>query len=236
MILAKHPSAEGMPAQSGSASQPPESRPRGANSRRAVFVALGLDLGLPLAVFYGLRGAGVSQWWALVLSASIPAVMVLVRFLRYRHVDFAALFVLTLLALGLVLSALTGNPRALLVRDAWVGMAGGVAGLWLLASVIHGRPGLFVLFRSFVLAKVGPEGLVAWEARWETEAAFRRNLRRLTLVWGIALLLSALVQLIAAYTAPIDLAPTVMNAAWPVIAVPLWIFHLVFTKRHDLRA
>ncbi|HST82689.1 MAG TPA: VC0807 family protein [Kineosporiaceae bacterium] len=236
MTITKTSAGEGMSDAIDPAAQPHRRRPGGANSRRAVFIALGLDLVAPLAVFYGLRSAGASQWWALVLSAIVPAVMVLVRFARHRQVDFTALFVLTLLALGLVLSALTGNPRTLLIRDAWLGMTGGVAGLWLIGSVIYGRPGLFVLFRSFVLTKVGPEGLATWEARWGQEAGFRRNIRLLTLVWGVALLLSALVQLIAAYAVPIDVAPTLMNAAWPVIAVPLWIFHLTFTKRHGLRA
>jgi hypothetical protein len=210
---------------------------RSARTRQAVVISLGLDLAAPLAVFYGLRAAGVSAWGALLASAVVPILVVIGRFTRYRTMDFGALFVLTLLTLGLVLSALTGSPRALLVRDAWLGLSGGVAGIWLIGSAFYGRPGLFVVFRSFVLAKAGPQGLASWEGRWDVdERDFRRNLRLLTVVWGAALLLSAVAQLIVAYAAPIDVAPAAMNVVWPVIAVPLWAFHIVFTKRRDLRA
>jgi hypothetical protein len=214
-----------------------ETRRGRATTRRAVLVSLGLDLAAPLAVFYGLRAAGVDQWWSLLLSAVVPVVVVVVRFAQRRQVEFGALFVLTLLTAGLVLSAITGSPRALLVRDAWLGMAGGVAGLWLIGSAFHGRPGLFVMFRSFILTKAGPDGLAAWEGRWDAdELDFRRRIRLLTVVWGSALLLSAVGQVVVAYLAPIDAAPAVMNGVWPVIAVPLWIFHIVYTKRHGLRA
>jgi hypothetical protein len=209
----------------------------GGTARRSnVLIPLALEFGLPLAVFYALRAAGVDQWWALLCSAAAPAVTATVRLLRTRTVDFIALLILSMIGAGLVLSALTGDPRALLVREAWIGMLGGLLGVWMLASVVRGRPALMVVFRSFVLLKVGPEGLQAWESRWHHDRAFRHGLRVLTLVWGCASLLNAVVQLAFAYVLPIDAAPGAMNVVWPVIAVPLFVFHMRYTKRHDLRA
>ncbi|MFJ6378793.1 VC0807 family protein [Kitasatospora sp. NPDC092039] len=204
--------------------------------RTAVLLPLLIDLGLPLAVYYGLRAAGLNQWWCLLWSAAVPAVTVLVRLVRTRRVDFLALLVLSMILLGLVLSVLTGDPRTLLIREAWTGMLGGLVGIWLLASVGYGRPALMVVFRSFVRAKAGEDGLRAWEARWEQDAAFRRGLRVLTLAWGAASLLNAVAQLAFAYLLPVDAAPAAMNLSWPVIAAPLLLFHLVYTKRRDLRA
>ncbi|WBP91361.1 VC0807 family protein [Kitasatospora cathayae] len=109
-----------------------------------------------------------------------------------------------MIALGLVLSALTGDPRALLVREAWTGMLGGLIGVWLLASVLYGRPALMVIFRSFVLVKAGEDGLRAWEGRWGEGAGFRHSLRVLTAVWGVASLLNAFAQLAFAYLQPTD--------------------------------
>src|ERR1700743_2870178 len=40
--------------------------------RRAILLILALDVAAPLALFYGLRAAGVSQWWALALGALPP--------------------------------------------------------------------------------------------------------------------------------------------------------------------
>ncbi|MEV4753936.1 VC0807 family protein [Micromonospora sp. NPDC049559] len=207
-----------------------------ASARAALVRSVLTDLVAPLAVFYGLRAIGTDQWWALLASAAVPAAVLVYRFVRRRQVEFFALFVLTVVALGLVLSALTGDPRTMLVRDAWTGMVGGLAGVWMLGSIRYGRPALMVLFRSFVLTKAGPDGLRAWEARWDREPQFRRGLRVLTAVWGVACLLSAVVQLCFAYALPVDAAPGAMQATWPVIAVPLLVFHLGYTRRHDLRA
>ena len=213
-----------------------EAAPARATSRTSLYVAMAVDFALPLLVFYGLRAAGVGQWWSLLLSGVVPAVVVIARFLRTRTVDFLALFVLSVVALSLGVSALTGDARTMLIRDAWGGLLGGLIGGWLLASVWVGRPALMSLFRAFVLAKVGPDGLRAWESRWDTDQSFRHGLRLLTFVWGIATFLNVVVTLLAAYLLPLDVAPAVLNASWPVILAPTLLFHLYYTKKRDLRA
>jgi hypothetical protein len=204
--------------------------------RSALLVQMLIDFALPLVVFYGLRAAGVDQWWSLLLSAVVPVVMVVVRFVRGRTVDYLALFVLTVVALSLGVSAMTGDARTMLIRDAWGGLFGGLIAVWLLASVWVGRPAPMYIFRAFVLAKVGPDGLRAWESKWDDNQRFRHGMRVLTFVWGCAGLLNVVVTLFAAYLLPLDLAPAVLNACWPVIVVPTGAFHLYYTKKRDLRA
>jgi hypothetical protein len=205
-------------------------------TRSALLLPLIVDFGLPLAVFYGLRAAGVDQWWSLLLSGVVPAAVVVVRFIRSRKVDFLALFVLSVVALSLGVSAMTGDPRTMLIRDAWGGLLGGLISVWLLASVWVGRPALMTLYRTFVLAKVGAEGLRAWESKWETDQGFRHGMRVITFVWGCAGLLNVIVTLAAAYLLPLDLATGVLNVSWPIILAPTLMFHLYYTKKADLRA
>ncbi len=205
-------------------------------TRFALFIPMVVDFGLPLAVFYGLRAAGVDQWWSLLLSGVVPAAVVVARFVRSRKVDVLALFVLSAVALSVGISAMTGDPRTLLIRDAWGGLLGGLIGVWMLASVWVGRPALMYLIRAFVLTKVGAEGLRTWENRWETDAAFRHGLRVITFVWGCASVINVIVTLLAAYLVPLDLAPAVLNASWPAILAPTLIFHLYYTKKANLRA
>jgi hypothetical protein len=204
--------------------------------RLAPLIPIVIDLIVPLLVLYGLRAVGASLWQALVASSIVPIVVVAARFARRRVIDYAALFVLALMVFGIVLSLLTGDPRALLIRDSWIWMLVGVAGLWMLASVLYGRPALMVVFRSFVLTKVGPDGLRQWESRWDSDAEFRHGLRTLTVVWGVATVLNAVLHVIGAFVLPLDIAPLVLNIIWPVIAAPLTTFHFVYTKRKDLRA
>ncbi|MEU4235913.1 VC0807 family protein [Actinoplanes sp. NPDC026619] len=204
--------------------------------RSTLLVQMFVDFGLPLLVYYGLRAAGVGQWWSLLLSGVVPVVTIVVRFARTRQVDYVALFILSVVALSLGISAMTGDPRTMLVRDAWGGLLAGLIAVWLLASVWVGRPATIYLIRSFVLAKVGPEGLRAWEAKWDDDRDFRHGLRVVTFVWGCAGLLNVVVTLVAAYLLPLDLAPAVLNVSWPVIVAPTFVFHLYYTKKWDLRA
>jgi hypothetical protein len=214
--------------------QPNQAAPR--KGRATLLIQMFADFGLPVIVFYGLRAAGVDQWWSLLLSGVVPVVAVIVRFVRTRTVDFLAFFVLSVVALSLGVSAMTGDARTMLIRDAWGGLLGGLIAVWLLASVWIGRPAPMYLIRAFVLAKVGAEGLRAWESKWDTDRDFRHGLRVITFVWGCAGLLNVAVTLAAAYLLPIDLATGVLNVAWPIIVAPTFVFHLYYTKKRDLRA
>jgi hypothetical protein len=207
-----------------------------ATNRASLLVQMFVDFGLPLLVFYGLRAAGVDQWWSLLLSGTVPVVAVLVKFARSRTVDFLAVFVLSAVALSLGVSALTGDARTMLIRDAWGGLFGGLIAVWLLASVWIGRPAPLYLYRAFVLAKVGAAGLRAWESKWDTDQNFRHGMRVLTFVWGCAGLLNVVVTLVAAYLLPLDLATGVLNVAWPIIVAPTFVFHLYYSKKWELRA
>jgi hypothetical protein len=205
-------------------------------NRASLLLQMLIDFGLPLVVYYGLRAAGVDQWWSLLLSGVVPVAAVIVNFVRSRTVDLLAVFVLSVVALSLGVSAMTGDARTMLIRDAWGGLLGGLIALWLLASVRFGRPAPMYLYRAFVLAKVGPDGLRRWEAKWDDNQRFRHGMRVLTFVWGCAGLLNVAVTLLAAYLLPLDLAPAVLNVCWPVIVVPTGLFHLYYTKKWDLRA
>jgi hypothetical protein len=210
--------------------------PAKTTTRTALLLQFFVDFGLPLIVYYGLRAAGVDQWWSLLLSAVVPVATVTAKFIRTRSIDYLALFVLSVVALSVGISALSGDARTMLIRDAWGGLFAGLIGVWLLVSVFVGRPAPMYLIRTFVIAKVGADGLAKWESRWDTDAKFRHGLRLITLVWAIASLLNVAVTLFAAYLLPLDLAPAVLNASWPVIVVPTALFHLYYTKKADLRA
>jgi hypothetical protein len=78
--------------------------------------------------------------------------------------------------------------------------------------------------------------VMAVTVRAAIDRNFRHGMRVLTFVWGCAGLLNVIVTLAAAYLLPLDLAPGVLNASWPVIVVPTFLFHLYYTKKWDLRA
>jgi hypothetical protein len=188
---------------------------------------------VPLVGYYVLRGFGLSPWLSLVLGGALvlPSVVYSVR--QQRKVSMLTVFTLSLLVIGTLMSLITGNPRLLLVREAWIFI---LLGVWVLATVPTRRPFMMIAGRSVVIAKVGYAGLLAYEARWDAEAAFRRAARILTAAWGLAFALDALIQVALAYTLPIDLVPAVSTAQWLVVLGCTLLFHIVYTKRKDLRA
>jgi hypothetical protein len=137
---------------------------------------------------------------------------------------------------SLVIGLLTDSPRALAVREGWVGALLGLFGLWMIVSVLVRRPVLMTLGRTVAVTKVGEAGAVAWERRWLADATFRHGMRVLSTVWGLGLFLSAVAGVLLSYTLPIDLINLVTSVQFYAVLAILLAFHLYYTRTRDLRA
>ncbi|PRY59994.1 VC0807 family protein [Glycomyces artemisiae] len=194
------------------------------------------DLLLPMAAYYGLRAAGVGQWWAMMAGILVVLPRVAHQLLTRRRFDVMAAFTLSVIVFSLVIGLLTDDPRALAVREGWVGSLLGLFGAWMIVSVGIGRPALMVLGRGIAETKTGAAGAAKWAARWDHDRRFRHGIRVLTAVWGTLLLAAAVASLVLVYTLPVDLIAAVSNGTyWAILAAAL-AFHLYYTKKVDLRA
>ncbi|HEY4460957.1 MAG TPA: VC0807 family protein [Pseudonocardiaceae bacterium] len=201
--------------------------------RKHLIISVLLDVIVPLAGFYLLRGFGIGPLLALLLSGALVLPSVGYSVWQQRKVNMLTIFTVTLLIVGALMSLITGSARLLLVREAWLFL---VAGLWILGTVPTRRPFLMIMGRSIVIAKVGMDGLARYEARWAAEAAFRKATRILSAVWGLVFTLDAIAQVAIAYTLPIDRVPLVSTVQWLVVLGGMIAFHSVYTQRKDLRA
>ncbi|WP_282204192.1 VC0807 family protein [Kitasatospora fiedleri] len=204
---------------------------RAARGKRQLLRSVLFELGVPLAAYYVLLGLGAGQWLAITLSGLAALPWVLYGLVRNRRLDPMPVFALVLIAVGALLSAVTGSPRVLLVRDSWVF---GVIGLWVLGSLLTRRPFMLGAARTVVAAKIGPVGADAWAGQWEHDPVFRRDLRLLTLVWGCGFALDALVRVAFALTLPIGAVPLVNTLQWLAVLGTLFAFHFWYIKRHGL--
>ncbi|WP_410644669.1 VC0807 family protein [Amycolatopsis sp. lyj-346] len=202
-----------------------------ANVRNVVF-----EVVVPMALFYGLRAAGVSQWWALMAGVLVAAPYVLWTIARNRKIDLVALVTLSVLVLSVVLGLLSDDPRTLVVREGWTAALGGLFGAWMLVTVFVGRPAQLTLGRTIAEIKRGAEGAAAWAGRWDTDARFRRGLRIDTAAWGAVLLSSAVVHIALVYTLPIDLIALVTNVAWFGALALLITWHVWYLRKAHLDA
>ncbi|BEK95033.1 VC0807 family protein [Nocardia seriolae] len=200
--------------------------------RRHVARQVILELLLPIGAYYGLRAAGVDPWVALVAPALLTLPFLVYDALRRRRVDAVALFTLTMLAVGTVVSLVTGDPRTLLVRDSWLFAA---IGLWILATLFTSHPMMRGMARTIVTLKIGEAGYREWDARWDSDSRFRYHLRVLTAVWGIGFTLDAVIRISLAYSLPLDAVPLATTLQWPAVLAALIGFHAVYVTRNGLK-
>ncbi|MCR6484638.1 hypothetical protein M8542_17570 [Amycolatopsis sp. OK19-0408] len=203
---------------------------------RANVLTVVFEVVVPMALFYGLRAAGVGQWWALMAGVLVAAPYVLWTIARNRKVDLVALVTLSVLVLSVVLGLLSDDPRTLVIREGWTAALGGVFGAWMLVSVFVGRPAQLTLGRTIAEVKRGAEGADAWVSRWDTDARFRRGLRINTAAWGAVLFAGAVLHIVLVYTLPIDLIALVTNVAWFGALALLIGWHVWYLRKENLDA
>jgi hypothetical protein len=203
---------------------------------RANLLSVVFEIVVPMALFYGLRAAGVSQWWALMAGVLVAAPYVLWTIVRNRRIDLVALVTLSVLVLSVVLGLLSDDPRTLVIREGWTAALGGLFGAWMLVSVFVGKPAQLTLGRTIAEVKRGAEGADAWAGRWDTDARFRRGLRINTAAWGGVLLAGAVLHIVLVYTLPIDLIALVTNVAWFGALAVLIAWHVWYIRKEDLDA
>ncbi|MEA3090158.1 MAG: hypothetical protein QOJ04_1500 [Caballeronia sp.] len=150
--------------------------------RPGLVVELGVNLVLPWLA-YRLALPHWGELGALYASAVPPVIWSLVEFARTRRVDALSILVLLGIALSVVLMALGGSPRLLLMRES---VASGAIGVVFLLSLAMRRPLTFYLARATV-AREGEGGAERFEALWNERPALRRSVRLMTAVWGLGL-------------------------------------------------
>src|SRR6185437_7551503 len=203
---------------------------------RANVITVVFEVIVPMVLFYGLRAAGVSQWWALMAGVLVAAPYVGWTIARNRRVDLVALFTLSVLVLSVVLGLLSDDPRTLAIREGWTAALGGLFGLWMLVTVVVGKPAQLTLGRTVAEVKRGAEGAAGWAARWDTDARFRRGLRVDTAVWGAVLLANAVAHVVLVYTLPIDLISLVTTVEWFASLACLITWHVWYIRKENLDA
>jgi intracellular septation protein A len=197
-----------------------EGRP---SSRWGFVITVLCDIVLPVGLYYVLRAAGAGEITALLLSGSAPALHTLHSAVRHRRLDTIGVFTLVLLLVSAVGSLMTSDPRIALARN---GLFTALAGVWLLVTLYTARPFTYQALRTLL-----PGRTTALEKLWETDPAFRRVWRGLTVLWGVGLLVDALLRVILAYTLPVDTVPAVDGALYAVSWIALQIITQVVLYR-----
>jgi hypothetical protein len=199
----------------------------------ALLLPVILDIAVPTGLFYVLRGQGLSVLAAGLLSGIIPAARAVHSLVIGRRTEPLALFMLSAFAVGSTAALLMHSPRLLLAKD---GVITALCGLWMLGTLRFGRPFFLAAGEPIAIAKRGPAKGAAWARRWDTEPAFRHGLRLLTAIWGVSLVLDAVIRVVLAYALPVDRVPLWTFIQWYVLGGTLYLCTFVYAHRRKLLA
>ncbi len=132
---------------------------------------------------------------ALVASSAPPIVWSVIEFARRRRIDAVSVLVLSGIALSLLAFIGGGGARFLQMREKLVTVS---IGLVFLGSAAIGRPLIYYLARAG-LQRRGSSELAGFEAMRD-DVYFRRTMTLMTVVWGVGLLLDAIVAVALIFT------------------------------------
>ncbi len=190
-----------------------------------------VDGRVPLSLYYVLRAAGASVVLALSLGAIVPAASTLAGLIRSRTLDRLGIFVLSTMLLRVGVALISGSPRLVLAKEAWLTT---VIGVWLLLNSRRERP------LSFVFARAALEGQKRFttESRdWLSERSPNRRCgwRISSVTSGAGLLVDAAPRVASAHSLTADAVPALSAALFPVTVTILAVIDQINYRANSLR-
>lgn len=153
-----------------------------------IIVNVVINAVLPLVGFI-LLSPYMSEVAALTIVAFIPLLDNVVTFARHRRFDAFGLFMLAGLVLSIIVVLLGGDKKFLLVKES---LLSGVLGLVILVSLFFPRPMLYY-FAAHFTAGNNEVARANFAQRWQFPY-FRFVMYTMTVVWGAALILEAVLR------------------------------------------
>jgi hypothetical protein len=181
--------------------------------RTGLLRTVGLDLVGPLLVFQLCRRVGVAEVWSLVIAGVLPAVGVVVEWVRFRTVQAMGVVVLGGLALGVGFALISDDPKVVLLKDVAITAVFGAA---CLVSLTLRRPLIFHFVQAFYGGPHTSEG-IELDQDYDRYREVRRFWRVGTAVWGTVSLAQATARVVVIQTTSTGTALTVnRTVAWVI--------------------
>jgi hypothetical protein len=203
------------------------SAPQSGPSARLMLRGLGWDVGLPVVGYYALHLAGVSDFVALLVATGLAGARIVWVAVRERELNPFATVMLVVFAIGLVLALVSGDLRFLLLKNSIVTA---VIGLVFLGTTLFGTPLSLAASQGFQ-----PARKAEIRREYDTNPHVRHGHRLSSTVWGVGLILEALVRVPLVFLLPIS----VMVALGEVMTIAtiggLLAWNIWYVKRATAR-
>lgn len=157
--------------------------------KQDVIFSIMINAGLPFLT-YRILSNHISNVTALIIAALIPFAVSIWSLIRTKKIDAFATFILVGLVLGILAAIIGGDEKFILLRNSIVtGIMGGV----FIVSFLFPKPLIYYFALRFSDDK--EEAATHWKY-----PNYRRVMRLMTFVWGMCLLLEAVVKVMLVYT------------------------------------
>ncbi|MFI9384287.1 VC0807 family protein [Kutzneria sp. NPDC052558] len=192
-----------------------------------ILSSLLVDVGVPALAYFVAHWLGASDFVALLTGSVVALLRTLFVAVKDRKFQLFSAFMVGVFTVGLVLSFVTGDARFLLVKES----AGTfVAGVAFLVSCLFGKPLIY-----FAALRMQPGREAEFAQRWQELPGFRRTFYTMSLVWGVGLVIEALVRVPLVFLLPIEVMVTVSTVMLVVAFVLLAVWTRWYVGRRQAR-
>ena len=158
---------------------------------------------------------------AAVLISGVPAAIIsIIGIIRKGSMDLISAITLIVIATGIILPLLSGNPRLYFLRHSVITFVLGVA---YMVSLLFPKPLWFYIGRYFLTGE-DAYNMAQFNAQWRYPY-FRTAMRRMTLFWGAFSLLFLVIYVPLVFTLPLALLVLVQSIA----GTAFWLILLGWT-------
>jgi hypothetical protein len=195
-------------------------------SKVEIIASVLINIVLPYLIYTILK-THITSIIALSLAACVPLVDTLYHLIKDKKLDTFSSFIFLGIVLSIVAAWIGGDERFILLRESYVT---GIMGLVFLLSLLTPKP----LIYYFAIRFISNKSVIT--KRWEEEVSFRHFIRIMAAVWGIGLMIEALVKVVIVYEFPISKALVISPIAQYIIIAILIYWNIHFVKQHKQKA
>lgn len=163
-------------------------------TKKGIIITLILNIALPYLT-YQLLIDHTSSIIALSVASLIPLLDTIITLVKSRKIDVFSSFIF----LGMVLSVLAvvvgGDERFILLRESYVTA---IMGCLFLGSLFFQKPLIYYFALRFT--NNNPAIIANW-----SNPAYRNTFRLMTLVWGLSLVLEAVLKIVLVYSLSVSM-------------------------------
>lgn len=175
-------------------------------------------------ITYVILSSYFSNLTSLIIAVLIPILENIFLFVKNKNVDIFGIFMFISILFSIIGLLFGGDEKIILLRESIVT---GIMGVIMLFSLMFSKPIIYYFAIKFTTSD-DDKSKSEFNEKWETSIIFRNTMKRLTLMWGLILVIECGVKIYLVY---ILKTKTILLIS-PFIFYGSIIMAIIFTKNY----